>query len=129
MEPNFIYQRLAKLDFFVWLNKKHSYFHLLEELEIYSHDLLDQDSIIRTSFNALALRFFKEQHGITAVAFPGKYVIEWIMPNRQITRHTKKDIIIIEGTNASIEEVSFELIKHVLTIIESRQTTNNHKRV
>ena len=121
MEPNFIFQRLARLDFFIWLNKKHSYFHLLEELEIYSHDLLDQDSIIRTSFNALALRFFKEKHGITAVASPGKYVIEWTMPDHKISRRVKTDIIIVEGTNASIEEVSFELIKHVLTIIEARR--------
>ena len=121
MEPNFIFQRLAKLDFFVWLNKKHSYFELLEELEIYSHDLLDHDSIIRTSFNALAIRFFKEQHAITVTVAPGKYSISFKSSTSGLTRTTNNSVINEDATNAGIEKVCFASIKHVLNILEARE--------
>lgn len=112
MEPNHIFQRLAKLNFFIWLNQKHSYFPLLEELEIYANDMLDQDSIIRTSYNALAIRFFKERYGIVAFALPGQYRIEF-------SSILKMDAIVVEGTNVSVEESNFELIKHVLRVIDT----------
>jgi hypothetical protein len=110
MEPTHIFQRLAKLEFFKWLTKKNSFFPLYGELEIYALDMNDIDSHVRTSFNALAIRFLKDACFINVKVLRGMYLIEF--PN------DPRETIEVKLQSESLEDSSYQAIRHALDLIE-----------